>query len=121
MIEQIAEGIFTRKIGVPGENWPLITYLWVTSHYNLYLDAGLGENAIRDVFMFVEDRCRLDISVIDSTGTDADGKEALKLGFVTSVTTNGLLLADRAEELKGLIRLPRLSLDSAEHLEGPVL
>ncbi|MGB7594939.1 MAG: MBL fold metallo-hydrolase [Erysipelotrichaceae bacterium] len=54
MIEQIAEGIFTRKVSVPGESWPLITYLWVTSKYNLYIDAGLGQNAILELSAFAD-------------------------------------------------------------------
>jgi glyoxylase-like metal-dependent hydrolase (beta-lactamase superfamily II) len=54
MIEQIAEGIFARKIDIPGENWSLTTYLWITSQHNLYLDAGLGEDAIRELSMFAD-------------------------------------------------------------------
>jgi glyoxylase-like metal-dependent hydrolase (beta-lactamase superfamily II) len=54
LIEQIAEGIFVRKVGVPGESWHLTTYLWVTSHTNLYLDAGLGQNAIRELSAFAD-------------------------------------------------------------------
>lgn len=44
--------------------------------------------------------------------------QANKLGFITSVTTNGLLLSDRAEQLKGLIDLPRLSLDGTESIHN---
>ena len=54
MIEQIAEGIFVRKISVPVEHWTLITYLWVTSNSNLYIDAGLGEDAIRELSKFAD-------------------------------------------------------------------
>jgi glyoxylase-like metal-dependent hydrolase (beta-lactamase superfamily II) len=54
MIEQLAEGIFARKVDIPGENWSLTTYLWITSQHNLYLDAGLGEDAIRELAMFAD-------------------------------------------------------------------
>lgn len=54
MIEKIAEGIFARKISVVGEEWTLTTYLWVTSHMNLYLDAGLGEDAIHELSIYAD-------------------------------------------------------------------
>jgi MoaA/NifB/PqqE/SkfB family radical SAM enzyme len=47
-------------------------------------------------------------------------REAKKLGFITSVTTNGLLLKKRAEELKGLIDLPRLSIDGSETVHNSI-
>ena len=39
-------------------------------------------------------------------------KEAKKLGFITSVTTNCLLFEDRAAELKGLVDLLHFSIDA---------
>ncbi len=54
MIEQIAEGVFARKIIIPNEGWYLITYLWVTSSNNLYIDAGLGEEAIKELRLFAD-------------------------------------------------------------------
>ncbi|MFH0920307.1 MAG: radical SAM protein [Fibrobacterota bacterium] len=45
-------------------------------------------------------------------------REARKLGFVTSVTTNGILLAARAQELAGLIDLPRVSLDGTKAIHN---
>ncbi|TFG81310.1 MAG: MBL fold metallo-hydrolase [Erysipelotrichales bacterium] len=54
MIEQLAENIFARRINIPEGNWPLITYLWVTTRYNLYLDAGLGEEAIIELSKFAD-------------------------------------------------------------------
>ncbi len=37
--------------------------------------------------------------------------EAKRLGFITSVTTNGILLKERIRELRGVIDLPRISID----------
>jgi glyoxylase-like metal-dependent hydrolase (beta-lactamase superfamily II) len=54
MIEKIEEGIFARKINVLGEEWSLTTFLWVTNHMNLYLDAGLGEDAIRELSIYAD-------------------------------------------------------------------
>lgn len=54
MIEKIADGIFARKIRIPHEDWSLTTFLWVTSNMNLYLDAGLGENAIRELSIYAD-------------------------------------------------------------------
>lgn len=54
MITKIADGIYARKIIVAGEPWPLTTYLWITKNHNLYLDAGLGENALLELSEYAD-------------------------------------------------------------------
>lgn len=54
MITKLSEGIYARKIIVSGEPWPLTTYLWITKHHNLYLDAGLGENALLELSEYAD-------------------------------------------------------------------
>jgi two-component system chemotaxis sensor kinase CheA len=52
---------------------PTLCYL----QWDIILTTSFGEDAIRDVFMFVEDDCLLDVSVIDDGGvldSDADYK-----------------------------------------------
>ncbi|MFW6324875.1 MAG: chemotaxis protein CheA, partial [Desulfovibrionales bacterium] len=42
--------------------------------WDIILDTACDENAIRDVFIFAEDECRLDVALIDSgEGDECDG------------------------------------------------
>jgi MoaA/NifB/PqqE/SkfB family radical SAM enzyme len=83
------------------------------------------ENAIENF----KDLKKLGVSVIDFTGGEPLLhrelpillKEAKKLNFITTVTTNTLLYPKMAEKLKGLIDMLHFSLDSpieAEHNES---
>lgn len=64
---------------------------------------------------------RLGVKVIDFTGGEPLLHKALpqllhlakSMGFITTVTTNGLLYPKRAEELKGLIDMLHFSLDAS--------
>ncbi len=79
------QGLGTCTITAHVENIPLLQDLDPEAchvYWDIAINTDKGENAIRDIFMFVEDRCRLDISVIDSTGADGDGKDPLKLGDI---------------------------------------
>jgi MoaA/NifB/PqqE/SkfB family radical SAM enzyme len=77
---------------------------------------------LEQVLRNLEEARRLGAKFVDFTGGEPLLFEALpmalrrakQLGFITSVTTNGLLLAERAPELSGLIDLPRVSLDGTE-------
>lgn len=65
---------------------------------------------------------KLGVKVIDFTGGEpllhrdlaAILKLAKSMGFITTVTTNGMLYPKRAEELKGLIDMLHFSLDAAD-------
>lgn len=52
MITQLEKGIFARTTQIKDQGWYLTTYLWVTRTMNLYLDAGLGEDAIRELRLY---------------------------------------------------------------------
>ncbi len=49
MITQLENGIFARTVQIKDQGWYLTTYLWVTRSMNLYIDAGLGEDAILEL------------------------------------------------------------------------
>ncbi len=51
--------------------------------WNIILTTDAGIDPIKDVFIFVEDRCRLTIDIIDEEGTlDDDDDEYLRLGDI---------------------------------------
>ncbi|OGS34264.1 MAG: hypothetical protein A2293_13675 [Elusimicrobia bacterium RIFOXYB2_FULL_49_7] len=115
---------------------PLLLHYYVTTACQLRcsfcnIPEGSAQTAnINEVFYNLKTARRLGARFVDFTGGEpllfGPLPEALryanKLGFVTSVTTNGLLLEKRAPELAGLISLPRLSLDGSEavhdHIRG---
>jgi MoaA/NifB/PqqE/SkfB family radical SAM enzyme len=70
----------------------------------------------------LKDLKRLGVKVIDFTGGEPLLhrelhlllKEAKQLGFITTVTSNGLLYPSRSQDLKGLIDMLHFSLDAAD-------
>lgn len=80
-----------------------------------YVNLGdLGDN--------LKDLKRLGVKVIDFTGGEPLLHQdihtflasAKKMGFVTTLTTNGLLYPKKAEKLKGLVDMLHFSLDAAD-------
>ncbi|MBF0213263.1 MAG: Hpt domain-containing protein, partial [Magnetococcales bacterium] len=50
--------------------------------WEIFLTAEIGENAIRDVFIFVEDECELNIRLLDREQAMRDREETKKLGQI---------------------------------------
>lgn len=77
---------------------------------------------LKDVESNLNDLRKLGVKVIDFTGGEPllhkdlyyFLKLARDLGFITTITTNGLLYPKRAEELKGLVDMLHFSLDAAD-------
>ena len=68
--------------------------------WNIILTTDAGIDAIRDVFIFVEDRCRLTIDVVDEEGTLEDGEdEHLRLGDI--LTERGDISRSELEKVLG--------------------
>ncbi|GGK64406.1 radical SAM protein [Rufibacter glacialis] len=80
---------------------------------------------LEDVRKNLRDLKKLGVNVIDFTGgepllhrqIDQFLEEAQKLGFITTLTTNGLLYPKWAERLKGKVDMLHFSLDSADKTE----
>ena len=77
---------------------------------------------LEDVASNLRDLKRLGVSVIDFTGGEPLLHRQLpeflglarEMGFITTVTTNGLLYPKNAEKLRGLVDMLHFSLDSAD-------
>lgn len=107
---------------------PLLLHYYVTTSCNCrcsFCDIPGPDAAtarLEEVAANLEGARRLGARFVDFTGGEPllfkalpDAlRKARSLGMITSVTTNGILLGQRARELSGLIRLPRLSLDGTE-------
>ncbi|NGZ05177.1 MAG: chemotaxis protein CheA [Magnetococcales bacterium] len=50
--------------------------------WEIFLTSEIGENAIRDVFIFVEDECELNIRLLDRDQVIRDREESKKLGQI---------------------------------------
>ncbi|MBF0270698.1 MAG: chemotaxis protein CheA [Magnetococcales bacterium] len=50
--------------------------------WEIFLTAEIGENAIRDVFIFVEDECEINIRLLDRDQVMRDREESKKLGQI---------------------------------------
>ena len=94
------QGLGTCRITAQVENIPRLQELDPEACYTFWdiaINTDRGQNAIRDVFIFVEDRCRLEISVIDSMEREADGKGYLKLGEI--LVQRGDLSKDNMQDI----------------------
>ncbi|GBD92530.1 cyclic pyranopterin monophosphate synthase [bacterium BMS3Abin05] len=88
---------------------------WQREDYKHSQDAGLKE-----VIRNLQDLRRMGVIFVDFTGGEPllnkdlpqMLKEAKRLGFITSVTTNTILYPGRAQQLKGLVDILHFSLDS---------
>jgi len=67
--------------------------------WNIIMTTSAGIDAIRDVFIFVEDRCQLLIDVIDEEGIFEDDEEYLRLGDI--LTERGDISRSELEEVLG--------------------
>ena len=67
--------------------------------WNIILTTDAGIDAIKDVFIFVEDRCQLTIDIIDEEGALEDEDEHLRLGDI--LTERGDLSRSELEEVLG--------------------
>jgi two-component system chemotaxis sensor kinase CheA len=67
--------------------------------WNIILTADAGIDAIKDVFIFVEDRCTLTIDIIDEEGTLEEEDEHLRLGDI--LTERGDISRSELEEVLG--------------------
>ena len=67
--------------------------------WNIILTTDAGIDAIRDVFIFVEDRCQLTIDVIDEEGALEDDEEHLRLGDI--LTERGDISRSELDEVLG--------------------
>ena len=77
---------------------------------------------IEDVKANLRDLCDMGVQVVDFTGGEPllhqqlhlFLAEAKSLGFITTLTTNGLLYSKRADSLRGLVDMLHFSLDSVD-------
>jgi two-component system chemotaxis sensor kinase CheA len=67
--------------------------------WNIILTADAGIDAIKDVFIFVEDRCTLTIDIIDEEGALEEEDEHLRLGDI--LTERGDISRSELEEVLG--------------------
>jgi two-component system chemotaxis sensor kinase CheA len=67
--------------------------------WNIILTTGMGIDAIKDVFIFVEDRCRLTIDIIDEEAALEDDEEYLRLGDI--LTERGDISRSELDDVLG--------------------
>jgi two-component system chemotaxis sensor kinase CheA len=84
---------------------PLLCYLY----WDIFLTSSENLNTVRDVFVFVEDHCKLDIQVIDGSGLG--GAEGNRLGEI--LVERGDISPDLLQSvLKGKKRIGEMLLDA---------
>ncbi len=107
---------------------PVLCNYYVTYRCNAkcgFCDIWLRPSPYTDVNTVHENLIalrKLGVKVVDFTGgepllhveIDKILKIAKELGFITTLTTNGLLFPKRANQIKGLVDMLHFSLDSAE-------
>ncbi|MGD9158929.1 MAG: chemotaxis protein CheA [Desulfobacteraceae bacterium] len=79
-------------------------------YWDIFLTTSMGENAIRDVFIFIEDESEISIYEIDSEDTDCD-EECKKLGEIL-LQKNDLSPEDLDKALSHQKRIGELLIDS---------
>lgn len=67
--------------------------------WNIILTTDKGINAIKDVFIFVDDRCQLTIDIIDEEGALDDEEDHLRLGDI--LTERGDISRSELDEVLG--------------------
>jgi len=106
---------------------PLLLHYYITNRCNarcsfctIWQETPKVDAQLKDVIDNLRQARAAGCSFVDFTGGEPllnqhlpdFLKEAKKLGFITSVTTNCLLFKDRAGELKGLVDLLHFSIDA---------
>ena len=87
------------------------------TYWDIILTTGVGENGIRDVFIFVEDSCTLEIAAIDREGVD--DTEHKRLGEI--LIERGDLMPQQVEAvLQGQKRIGELLVESGLVHEGKI-
>ncbi|MEE4359393.1 MAG: chemotaxis protein CheA [Desulfococcaceae bacterium] len=80
-------------------------------YWDIFLSTGEGINAVRDVFIFAEDNCSLDIRVIDSCDGGASGIRDKKIGEI--LLEQGDITSDMIQKaLNGQRRVGEMLLES---------
>lgn len=80
-------------------------------YWDIFLRTSMGENAIKDVFIFIEDESEISITEIDSEDTDYD-EECKKLGEIL-IEKKDLAAEDLNNVLSKQKRLGELLVDSS--------
>ena len=68
-------------------------------HWDIILTTEMGESAIRDVFIFIEDDCELSITLIDDGSNEDEGGGYKKLGEI--LVERGDMTVEQMEEVLG--------------------
>lgn len=97
MIREVAPNVYERRVHPEGVTWFLNTYLILTDQANVYIDSGLGSNALED-FDKIADPSKLNILIYTHYHFDhVWGSGALEFTKVIACDPFNTLLQDDFE------------------------